>query len=135
MKILANSPTESFKRTNNLRSTISFTKDDIRKIIKNLNPNKDYSFDIIGISVLRICGNSILKFVAPVYKKNNKQLIENSRPILLLPVCGNILEQLIYDKIFNFLRENKLISHDQSDFKPGDSRINQLLYITGDIYQ
>ena len=33
-------PTNSFKRTNNLLSTISFTKDDIAKIIKNLNPNK-----------------------------------------------------------------------------------------------
>ena len=33
-------PTDSFKRINNLFSTISFTKDDIAKIIRNLNPNR-----------------------------------------------------------------------------------------------
>ena len=39
-------PTDSFKRTNNL-SSISFTKNDIAKIIKNLNPNKVHNFDMI----------------------------------------------------------------------------------------
>ena len=33
-------PIDSFKRTNNLLSAISFTKDDIAKIIKIYNPNK-----------------------------------------------------------------------------------------------
>ena len=31
--------TNYFKRTNNLLSSISFTKDNLAKIIKNLNPN------------------------------------------------------------------------------------------------
>ena len=34
-------PTDSFKKTNDLLSTISFAKDDFAKTIKNLNPNKD----------------------------------------------------------------------------------------------
>ena len=38
--------------------------------------------------------------VVPVHKKNNKQLIENYRPMSLLPVCGKILEGIIYKKIF-----------------------------------
>ena len=37
--------------------------------------------------------------------------------------------------MFEFLTENELISYSQSGFKPGDSCINQLLYITHDIYQ
>ena len=32
-------PTDSIKRTNSCISMISFTKDDIAKIIKNLDPN------------------------------------------------------------------------------------------------
>ena len=113
-------PTDSFKRTNNLLSTISFTKDDIAKIIKNLNPNKADGFDMISIRMwwlnletLRIYFKSCLengKFpikwkkvnVVPVHKKNNKQLIENFRPISLLPVCGKILERIIYNKMFEF---------------------------------
>ena len=53
--------TNSFKRTNNLLSTISFTTDDIAKIIKNLNPSKAHGFDMISIRMLNICGDSILK--------------------------------------------------------------------------
>ena len=36
--------------------------------------------------------------------------------------------------MFEFFSENELISHSQSGFKPGDSCINQLLYITYDTY-
>ena len=68
-------------------------------------------------------------------EKITKQLIENYSPISLLPVCGKILEQIIYNKIFEFFSENELISHNQSGFRPGDSCINQLLCITHDIYQ
>ena len=51
-------PTDSLKRTKNLLSTISFTKDDIAKIIKNLNPNKAHGFDMISIRMLKICRDS-----------------------------------------------------------------------------
>ena len=67
--------------------------------------------------------------------KKKKQLSENYHPILLLPVCGKTLEQIIYNKLFEFFPENELISHNQSGFKPGDSCINQLLCITHYIYQ
>ena len=61
-------PTNSFKRTNTLLSTISFTKDDIAKIIENLNPNKARGFVIISIRMLKICGNSMLKPLEPIFK-------------------------------------------------------------------
>ena len=59
--------------------------------------------------------------VVPTYKKNNKQLVKNYRPISLLPICGKIFEYLIYNKLFHFFQENNLISPDQSGFKPGVS--------------
>ena len=49
-------------------STISFNKDDIAKIIKNLNPNKAHGFDMIRIWMLKICGDSILKPLALIIK-------------------------------------------------------------------
>ena len=61
-------PTDSFKRTNNLLSIISFTKDDIAKIIKNLNPNKAHGFDMISICMLKICGDSILTPLELLFK-------------------------------------------------------------------
>ena len=75
------------------------------------------------------------KLMLSQFIKNNKKLIENYRPISLLPVCGKILERIIYNKMFEFFSENELISHNQSGFKPGNLCINQLLCITHDICQ
>ena len=61
-------PTDSLKRTNNCLSTISFTKDDIAKIIKNLDPNKAHGHDMISIRMLKTCGESVLKPLEPIFK-------------------------------------------------------------------
>ena len=41
----------------------------------------------------------------------------------------------MFNEMLNFFVENKLISSNQSGFKPVDSCINQLLTITHEIYQ
>ena len=41
----------------------------------------------------------------------------------------------MFNELLNFFIENKLISSNQSGFKPGDSSINQLLSITPEIYE
>ena len=53
----------------------------------------------------------------------------------MLPICGKIFERLIFNEMFRFFLDNKLISTNQSGFKPGDSCINQLLSITHEIYK
>ena len=71
----------------------------------------------------------------PIHLKGDQQTLENYRPVSLLPICGKIPERLQFDEMFNFFIENKLISSNQSGFKPGDSCINQLLSITHEINQ
>ena len=44
-------------------------------------------------------------------------------------IYGQILARLIFNETFRFLIEDKLISSNQSGFEPGDSCINQLLFI------
>ena len=66
--------------------------------------------------------------------KHDRQLISNYRPISLLPICGKILEKIIFDQVYSFLNINELISKHQSGFRPGDSTIYQLLSITSSIY-
>ena len=41
----------------------------------------------------------------------------------------------MFNEMFNYFIENKLISSNQPGFKPGDSWINQLLSITHEIYK
>ena len=73
--------------------------------------------------------------IVPVHKKNDKQRLNNYRPISLLPIYSKILKRLIFNEMFGFFIENDLISQHQSGFKPGDSCIIQLLSITHEIYK
>ena len=72
--------------------------------------------------------------IAPIHKKGDKQTLKNHRPVSLLPICGKSLERLMFNEMFEFFTENKLISSSQSGFKPSDSCINQLLSITHEKY-
>ena len=59
----------------------------------------------------------------------------NCCPVSLLPICGKILEHLIYNSLFEVFIANELISSSQSGFKPGDVCTNQILSITHEIYK
>ena len=72
--------------------------------------------------------------VIPVHKRDSRQLKKNCRPISLLPICGKILEKIIFDVIYKHLTDNDLLTPNQSGFRPEDSTINQLLYITHKIF-
>ena len=89
-------------------SAINFTVDDISKIIRSLNINKAHGHDDISVRVIELCDKAILKplsiiyknctdtwmlsdslknsNIVPVHKKWNKQLLENYRPVSLLPI-------------------------------------------------
>ena len=73
--------------------------------------------------------------IIPVHKKNDKQLVNNYRPISLLPIFGKILEKVIFDRIYGFLLEENLLNPNQSGFRPSDSCINQLLAIIQEIFE
>ena len=112
---------------------------------------------MLSIRMWKLCGESIYKplnlifkscletgqfpsdwkkaNVVPVFKKGDKQLLKNHRPISLLPIIDKIFEKLLYNQMFEFFIRNDLISQNQSGFKSGDSCMNQLLAITHEIYK
>ena len=51
----------------------------------------------------------------------------------LLHVCGKVLERLLFNKLFKFFIENKLISSNQSGFKPDYSCVKPLLSVTDEM--
>ena len=125
-------------------------------LLQNVNPNKAMGSDGISGQMLLLCGASVslplqIIFrnilytsiypymwklaVTPIFKKGDKQLIKNYRPISLLPICGKILENLIFNQLYSYLNINHLITKNQSGFRPGDSTTNQLLYLIDKIHQ
>ena len=138
-------------------SQITTSEDKIKTIILNLNSKKAHGCDEISIAMLKLCAPAVAKplnmifdkclsegtfpnawklaNVQPIHKKDCRQTKSNYRPISLLPVCGKILERIVFNDLYSFLNNNNLISSDQSGFRPGDSTINQLISITSDIFE
>ena len=111
---------------------------------------------MISIRMLKLCGDPICKpleiiskaflrnsrfllewkkaNLVPIHEKGGKQTTENYRPDSLLPICGKILECLLYNTMFNIFPKNNLRSPSQSGSRPGDFCINQLLSINHKIF-
>ena len=71
--------------------------------------------------------------IVPVNKKENKILIRNYRPISLLPIFGIIIEQFIFNNLFNHFIKNDLFTKCQSGFLPGDSYVSQLVSVVHEV--
>ena len=54
--------------TDNHLSSVSFSQDDIAKIIQNLGSNKAHGHDNTSIRILKICGSSIYKPLEMIFK-------------------------------------------------------------------
>ena len=60
-----------------------------------------------------------LKFatVIPAHKGDSKLLVNNYRPISLLPIFSKIIERLIYKRLNSFLKENNTLLKHQYGFQ------------------
>ena len=126
------------------------------KIVKALNINKAHGHNEISVKIIKVCAEALIKPLSliykncintgiflnvwkksnifPVYKKGDKQIIDNYRIISLLVVCVKSLEKIIFNSIYEFLEENGLICKHQSGFRPSDSCDYWLLSIVHDIH-
>ena len=59
--------------------------------------------------------------ITPIYKKGNKELIENYRPVSTLPIFGKIFEKIIYSRLYKFLTQKGMISDSQIGFRKNHS--------------
>ena len=150
-------PTNQLFMTQATLRSLDFNEGEILKIIRALNINKAHGHDDISIRMIKICDESLLKpllilfknslklsyypdiwkksNIIPAHKKNDKQLLNNYRPISLLPIFGKIFEKIIFNRIYDFLLKEELLNPNQSGFRPSDSCINQLLEITLEIFE
>ena len=52
-----------------------------------------------------------------------------------LPIFGKLFEKFIFNRIHNFLSQEKLINPNQSGFCPSDFYVNQLIAVTYEIFE
>ena len=110
---------------------ITVKNDEIISLIRTINPSKATGSDGISGQMLLLCDDTVilpLKIIfsnilstsiyqdlwkianmTHILKKADKQLIKNYRPISLLPICGKILEKIIFKHLYSYLTANRII--------------------------
>ena len=128
---------------------ITVTENEVEDILKILDTSKAIGPDLLNPRLLKEAA-SILKYplctlfnlsltlstfpsewkyanVTPIFKKYCPSNLKNYRPISLISILAKVMERLVYKHIYNYLIDNNLIK-----LTPGDSAVNQLLYITNE---
>ena len=120
----------------------------ILSTIRAFDVSKAHGWTKVSVGMVKICDESLVKplfnifqfsleignfpsnwkrgNIVPVHKKGNKDLINNHRPVYLLPIFGKIYEKCIYDTLYNNFEGSDLFSKSQPGFRKGDSCVSQL---------
>ena len=67
--------------------------------------------------------------VSPLFKSGDPSNVKNYRPISLLDTIGKAFEKIVFKHLFNYIRDNNILTPLQSGFIPGDTTVNQLVYL------
>ena len=125
-------------KTESRITNLNMNSETIIKIIDSLNPTKAHGWDGISIKMIKLCKYSITKplliifdkalltgvfpenwkraNVVPVHKKLSKNIVNNYRPISLLPICSKVFEKIIYNSLFTYFKTNNILVKEQSGF-------------------
>ena len=71
--------------------------------------------------------------VAPVFKKGQKYLAENYRPISMTSVCCKIMEHILASNIMSHGEHNSILYPPQHGFRKGRSCETQLIELMDDL--
>ena len=67
--------------------------------------------------------------MCPIPKGGDRTAVSNYRPISLLSNINKVLERIVFKHLYNHFLENDILTPLQSGFIPGDSTVNQLLFL------
>ena len=73
--------------------------------------------------------------VIPVFKKGDKENIENYLPISILPVFYKVLELIMYNLLYEYFMNKNLLHENQFGFQISNSTEHAILRFTRDIAQ
>ena len=129
----------------------------VKKVLQNLDPSKASGPDEIGNRVLKLCADSLCNplslifnkslelgifpdqwkeaLVTAIFKKADRQLKVNYRPISLLCCLSKVFERIVFNDLYEYLTVNGLLTSCNSGFRKNDSTINRLLALLNSIHK
>ena len=127
--------------------TISF--DDVKSLLRKVNPNKSAGDDGIHPRILKECADQLAEplckifrlsvdtgivskswkcaTVTPIFKSKDRSLPENYRPISITSQVGKLLEKIIRNAVMTHLFKNNRLSEHQHGFCNGRSCMTNLI--------
>ena len=124
----------------------------VYNLINNLSISKATGIDKISVKVLLAAASAIAPSltdifnmsmdsnqfpsdwkaarVTPLFKKGQRSVLDNYRPISILPVVSKIMERLLYNQIYDYFVKKDLLSKHQFGFRPFHSTSSTLLDCT-----
>lgn len=134
---------------------LNITVEGVYKLLSQLNTKKASGPDNIPNMMLKTCAKELAPAitsifqqsidtgelptdwqnanVSPIFKKGNKHLPSNYRPVSLTSVCCKTLEHIICKFILNHLEKYNIFTHLQHGFRSGHSCETQLINTMHDI--
>ena len=104
-----NMKSKSSKDINNWDMTL------IKLLINSIAKPLEYLFNLC-LTNAEFPDNMKIAIIKTVFKANYKTQITKYRPISLLPQICNIFENIIYNRIMDFIYTNKIINYNQYGF-------------------
>ena len=64
--------------------------------------------------------------ITSIFKKGNKELLENYRHVSVLPIFGKIFEKILNNRLYNFFTKENVLSKNQYEFRKRHSTVHAL---------
>ena len=71
--------------------------------------------------------------IVPIFKSGNKKILNNYRPISILPAFSKLLEKLVCNRLVNFLETHDLLYKHQYGFRQNHTTAHPILQLLKDI--
>ena len=71
--------------------------------------------------------------VIPVFKKGEKENVENYRPIFIRPFFSKVLERIMYNLLYEYFMNNNFLHENQFGFQINNLTDHAILQLTRDI--
>ena len=128
----------------------------VYRVITKLNISKATGIDEISAKVLKAAAPAIAELltrifnmsivsdkfpaewkvarVTPIFKKGQRSMLDNYRPISILPVVSKLMERILYDQMFDYLKKQNILLKHQFGFRQFHSTTITLLDCTNEWY-
>ena len=142
--------------TNSQLDDIQTNIDEVIKLCNNININKSSCIENLSAEVLRDAFLAIpdkvtelfncsfksstiptswkIAKVTPLQKPGNKNEVSYLRPVSLLPLPSQLIEQIVHAPIYDHYNNNKLLKERQGEFRPNYSTMSTTAHFLNDIY-